>query len=101
MIRGMENFSCQGRIKGFGVVQAGEEKVPGQICSSISVANGESWTELLTQGHVGVGHRIMNGPKLKDGRFRLYIRKKSFIMRLVRQWMPHTWQCSRPGWTGF
>jgi len=44
-----------------------------------------------------------NGCKLKEGRFRLLIRKKFFTMRVVKHcpeklWMPPPWKCSRPGW---
>jgi len=47
-----------------------------------------------------------NGCKLKEGRFRLEIRKKFFTMRVVstgtgcpeKLWLPPPWQCSRPGW---
>ena len=49
-----------------------------------------------------------NGFRLKDGRFRLSIRKKLFTMRVVKPWhrLPievadtHPWKHSRSGWTG-
>jgi len=43
---------------------------------------------------------------MKEGRFRLDIRKKFITMRVVRpwprkpQWLSSTWQHSRPGWMG-
>jgi len=48
-----------------------------------------------------------NGLQLKDGRFRLNIRKTFLLLRAwtgtscpEKLWMPHPWRCSRPGQMG-
>lgn len=50
------------------------------------------------------------GFKIKEGRFRPGLRKKFFIMIMVRHWswlprerwwMPHPWKYSKSGWMGF
>lgn len=46
--------------------------------------------------------------KLIEGRFRLYVRKKSFMSeqfgtekRVPVLWMSSAWDCVTPGWMGF
>ncbi|GAB0192424.1 hypothetical protein GRJ2_001707700 [Grus japonensis] len=86
MIRGLEHLSGKDRLR-VGVVQSGEEKPPGRPYSSLLVPEGaykkagdgpfiRAWSD-RTRG---------NGLKLKEGRFRLDIRKKFFTVRVVRHW---------------
>jgi len=86
----------------------GEEKAPGRPYTSLPIPAGaykkagEGLTRAWTNRMWG------NGFKLKEGEFRLDIRKKFFALRVVRHWnrlprevMDATFlEVSRPGWMG-
>ena len=108
-VRGLEHLSYEDRLREFGVVQPGKEKAPGRSNCSLPVPEG---------AHRKAGEGLFirecsdrtrgNGFKLKESRFRLDVRKKSFTVRVVRHWhrLPReavdapSLKCSRPGWMG-
>jgi len=105
MTRGLE-LLCYEIV---GAVQPGEEKAAGRPYSSLPVPEGACkktveglFTRTCSDRTRG------NGFKLKEGRFRLVIRKKFFTLNMVRNWnrcpeklwMPPPWKCSSPGWMG-
>ena len=75
------------RLRELGLFSLGEEKAPGRSNCGLPVPEGayrqageglftRAWSD-STRG---------NGFKLKEGRFRLDVRKKFFTMRVVRHW---------------
>lgn len=65
------------------------------------------WSGTFDKGLSTPWHRSGSDSKLKDGRFRVAVRKKFFTVRWSMRtdcpkklWMLHTWKCSRTGWVG-
>ena len=76
-----------GKAERGGVVQPGEEQAMGRPCSSLSVPEGaykKDGKNIFSRACCDRARS--NGFKLREGRFRLGIRKKFFTMRVVKHW---------------
>ena len=109
MIQGLEHLSCEERLRELGLFRLQKRILWGDLTEAFKNVKG---------GYKKAGEALFtrtcsdrtrgNGFKLKEGRFKLDIRMKFFIMRVVRHWsrlprklwMPLPWQCSRLGSMG-
>jgi len=86
MLKRLEHLSCEEALRKLDLFSL--EKAPGRLCNSLPVSKvslQESWGGTLYQG-VCSDRKMGNGFKLKEGRYKLDIRKEFFTMRLVRHW---------------
>jgi len=100
MIGGLEHLSCEERLRELGLLSL--EKAVGrppfstlQPFQYVEGACKKDGDKLFMRGCC---HRARgNGFELKEGRFRLDIRKTSFTMRVVKWWnrLAHPWKHSR------
>jgi len=77
----------RGKAETVGAVQPGEEKTAGRPYSSLSVLKGayrKDGENIFSRACCNRTRR--NGFKVREGRFRLDIRKKYFTMRVVKHW---------------
>ncbi|GAB0205607.1 hypothetical protein GRJ2_003026300 [Grus japonensis] len=85
MIKGLEHLSCEGRMNELGLFSL--EKTLGRPYCNLPVPKGA-----YRKGGEGLFTRAStdrtrgNDLKLKEGRFRLDVRKKFFTVRVMRHW---------------
>jgi len=87
MIRGLEYLFYEDRLRELGLFSLEKRRLRGDLRAAFQYLNG-------TYRKDGEGHftRVCsdrtsgNGSKLKEGRFRVDIRKKFFTMRVVKHW---------------
>ncbi|GAB0187702.1 mitochondrial enolase superfamily member 1 [Grus japonensis] len=81
MIRGMEHLSYEDRLREFGLFSLEKRRLQGDLRAAFQ--NPEGAYKKAGEENVVTGH---NGFKLKEGRFKLDIRKKFSTVRVVRHW---------------
>jgi len=87
MIRGLGYLSYKDRLRELGLFSLGKRRLRGDLIAAFQYLNGayKNDGEGLFTG-VCSDRTRGNGCKLKECRFRLYIRKKFFTMRVAKHW---------------
>ena len=87
MIRGLEHLSHEERLRELGMFSLEKSRLKGDLIAgfqNLKVAYGKERENLFNKACCD--RTRSNGFKLREGRFRLDIRKKFFTLRLVKHW---------------
>ena len=87
MIRGMEHLSYEERLRELGLFRLEKRRLPGDLLAAFQYfkeADKQDGDRRFRRACCG--RTRGNGFKLKEGRFRLDLRKNFFTMRVVKHW---------------